>query len=168
MKLNHYTEYAGFGRRLLAMIIDSLWLLAIIYILLYLVYDENYLLSLESQPLLLEDNLVLWEHLDWQSLVINYVLPGLLLILFWLKYAATPGKLLFDCEIVDARTGHRITTAQAILRNFGYFLSALPFGLGFLWILWDRRKQGWHDKIARTVVIIHDESTSSLSELEQG
>ncbi len=168
MKFNHYTEYAGFSRRLLAMIIDSLWLLAIIYILLYLVYDENYLLSLESQPLLLEDNLALLESLDWQSLVINYVLPGLLLILFWLKYAATPGKLLFDCEIVDARTGNRITTTQAILRNFGYFLSALPLGLGFLWILWDRRKQGWHDKIARTVVIIHDESASSLSELEQG
>jgi uncharacterized RDD family membrane protein YckC len=40
-----------------------------------------------------------------------------------------------------------------ILRFLGYFVSAFPLYLGFLWAALDRRKQGWHDKIARTIVI---------------
>ena len=39
-----------------------------------------------------------------------------------------------------------------MLRFLAYFVSALPLYLGFLWIALDRRKQGWHDKIARTIV----------------
>lgn len=35
----------------------------------------------------------------------------------------------------------------------GKFLSSLPLGLGNLWVGWDRRKQGWHDRIAGTCVI---------------
>ncbi len=39
-----------------------------------------------------------------------------------------------------------------VLRYIGYFLSALPLDFGFLWIAFDARKQGWHDKLASTVV----------------
>jgi len=35
----------------------------------------------------------------------------------------------------------------------GYLISALIFYLGFIWIAFDRKKQGWHDKIAGTCVI---------------
>jgi uncharacterized RDD family membrane protein YckC len=38
-------------------------------------------------------------------------------------------------------------------RFFAYFVSIFPACLGFLWIAFDRRKQGWHDKIAGTVVV---------------
>jgi uncharacterized RDD family membrane protein YckC len=38
-------------------------------------------------------------------------------------------------------------------RYLGYFVSTIPFGLGLFWIGWDKRKQGWHDKLAGTVVI---------------
>lgn len=42
---------------------------------------------------------------------------------------------------------------QLIGRYFAYFLSALALCLGFAWIGWNRRKQGWHDKLAGTVVV---------------
>ncbi|MEO8407836.1 MAG: RDD family protein, partial [Oxalobacteraceae bacterium] len=35
----------------------------------------------------------------------------------------------------------------------GYFVSALPFCLGLIWVGLDKRKQGWHDKLAGTVVV---------------
>jgi uncharacterized RDD family membrane protein YckC len=107
------------------------------------------------------------EDFDFRNFLVQEFLPALLILWFWIKYSATPGKMLLDCEIVDARTGEQIDFKQIILRYLGYIVSALPFGLGFLWIMWDERKQGWHDKIAGTVVIIHDEATVPLSQLQE-
>jgi uncharacterized RDD family membrane protein YckC len=50
--------------------------------------------------------------------------------------------------------------------NFVKFLDILFIFSGFLWVIWDKRKQGWHDKIAGTVVIMHNEATISLQQLE--
>ena len=36
----------------------------------------------------------------------------------------------------------------------GYFVSGMLFGLGFLWILRDPQKQGWHDHVSGTVVVV--------------
>jgi uncharacterized RDD family membrane protein YckC len=55
--------------------------------------------------------------------------------------------------VVDAATGNPLTTGQAIGRYFGYFVSAIPFGLGLIWVAFDSKKQGWHDKMAGTVVV---------------
>ena len=62
--------------------------------------------------------------------------------------------MLFKSVIVDANTLSAPSTSQNIIRYLGYFISFLPLGLGFLWIAFDKRKQGWHDKLAGTVVII--------------
>jgi uncharacterized RDD family membrane protein YckC len=48
--------------------------------------------------------------------------------------------------------GRRLTVWRAIIRFIGYIIAALPFFLGFVWILVDNRRQGWHDKIAGTYV----------------
>jgi uncharacterized RDD family membrane protein YckC len=56
-------------------------------------------------------------------------------------------------RVVDARTGQAITTGKAIGRYLGYYVSALPLLLGFIWVGIDKRKQGFHDKLAGTVVI---------------
>ena len=42
---------------------------------------------------------------------------------------------------------------QLIGRYLGYYVSTIPLMLGFLWVAFDARKQGWHDKMANTVVI---------------
>ena len=66
---------------------------------------------------------------------------------------ATPGKIAIGARIVDARTGEPAGTGQLIGRYLGYFVSTLFLGLGLLWVAFDARKQGWHDKLAGTVVI---------------
>jgi uncharacterized RDD family membrane protein YckC len=54
---------------------------------------------------------------------------------------------------VDATTGGQPSTGRLVLRYVGYFVSLIPLALGYLWIAWDPRKQSFHDKIARTVVV---------------
>jgi uncharacterized RDD family membrane protein YckC len=83
--------------------------------------------------------------------------PALAVILFWSRYGATPGKLAVFAKIVDARTGGALSTGQCIARYFGYLISIIPLFLGFAWIAIDRRKQGWHDKIAGTLVVYDDD-----------
>jgi uncharacterized RDD family membrane protein YckC len=85
--------------------------------------------------------------------VLGYVVPIVATIWFWLRFMGTPGKMALKLRIVDARTGNKLSPGQAIGRYFAYILSMLPFGLGFIWIGIDSRKQGWHDKMAGTVVI---------------
>jgi len=72
---------------------------------------------------------------------------------FWRYCGATPGKIALGLKVVDAASGAPPSLARLVLRFFAYFVSALPLYLGFLWAAFDRRKQGWHDKIARTIVI---------------
>ena len=55
-------------------------------------------------------------------------------------------------KIVDIKMGKKPTKLQFVIRYFCYFLSSI-FLLGFLWIIFDKKKQGLHDKIARTLVI---------------
>ena len=49
------------------------------------------------------------------------------------------------------------STARLVGRLFAYLISALPLFLGFAWIAIDRRRQGWHDKIAGTLVVYDDD-----------
>jgi uncharacterized RDD family membrane protein YckC len=46
-----------------------------------------------------------------------------------------------------------VSLGNSIIRFLGLIISTLPLGLGFFWIACDRRKQGWHDKMADTVVV---------------
>jgi uncharacterized RDD family membrane protein YckC len=64
----------------------------------------------------------------------------------------TPGKMLFRLQ-VTAVSGLPITIGTAFLRWVGYMVSGFFFFLGFLWVALDRKKQGWHDKIAMTQVV---------------
>jgi uncharacterized RDD family membrane protein YckC len=60
-------------------------------------------------------------------------------------------------KIIDAKTGKPPSTGSLVARYFGYIVSAMPLMLGFVWIAVDRRKQGFHDKIAGTVVVYDDD-----------
>ena len=75
------------------------------------------------------------------------------ILVFWRLYGATPGKIAVALKIVDAETGKPPSTGRLVVRLLCYLLSALPLYLGFIWVAIDRRKQGWHDKIAGTVVV---------------
>lgn len=131
--------YVGFWPRLAASLLDSLILMIIIVPVLLVAYPDYWTsTAIVNGPL---DFLVSW------------VLPAVAVILFWVYRGATPGKMAFEARIVDAMTGNPATTGQLVGRYFGYFVSTLPLLLGFLWVAFDSRKQGFHDKLAGTVVV---------------
>jgi uncharacterized RDD family membrane protein YckC len=133
-------EYAGFWIRTGAVIIDTILVLIIILPTLTAIYGKDYWVS---------DSLIqgFWDML------FNFILPAIAVIFFWIYKSATPGKMATKLTIVDAKTGGKPSTGQFIGRYLGYYVSMIPFFLGFVWVGIDKRKQGWHDKLAGTVVI---------------
>ncbi len=73
-------------------------------------------------------------------------------VYFLTRGGQTPGKQALGIKVV-ALDGKEVDGLRGILRTAGYGLSSLFFGLGFLWAFFDRRRQGWHDKLAGTVVL---------------
>ena len=133
-------EYAGFWIRVAAALIDTLLLMIVTVPLLTWIYGPDYFLDASST----------FYAFDF---FLNYIFPALAIIVFWIYKSATPGKMVLKMKIVDARTGGKPTTGQLIGRYFGYYVSTIPFCLGLIWVGIDKRKQGWHDKLAGTVVI---------------
>ncbi len=84
---------------------------------------------------------------------LDAIFLGGIFVLFWIVKSATPGKMLMGCSIVDAETLGKASNGQNFIRYLAYFVSLFPLGLGFVWIGLDSKKQGWHDKIAGTLVI---------------
>ena len=87
------------------------------------------------------------------GLVVNWVPLGAAIIAFWVMKGATPGKMAISAVVVDSQTHAPVDFWQALTRYVGYFVSTLPLFAGLAWVAFDARKQGWHDKMARTVVI---------------
>ena len=85
--------------------------------------------------------------------VIQFLLITSILVFFWKKKNATPGKMLLRMKIVDYKTGENPSTKQYIIRVFGYIISAIPLFLGYFWIIFNKEQRGWHDYLAGTKVI---------------
>lgn len=83
----------------------------------------------------------------------NWIVPAAVWVAFWYFRGATPGKMAISARIVDANTLSEPRLPQLIGRVVGYAVSFFGCLVGFLWILRDPRRQGWHDKMANTVVI---------------
>jgi len=71
----------------------------------------------------------------------------------WVVTGWTPGMRAFGLRVVRERDGGRVGPITALVRLFGYSVDVFGFFLGFAWILIDRRRRGWHDLLAGTVVI---------------
>jgi uncharacterized RDD family membrane protein YckC len=133
-------EYVGFWLRVWASIIDTVLMLVIIAPLLSWIYGVEYWIS----------ERIIMGPADF---LLTWVLPAIAVILFWIYRQATPGKMAIGARIVDATSGGKPTTGQLIGRYFGYFVSTLPLLIGLIWVGIDRRKQGFHDMLAGTVVV---------------
>ncbi len=133
-------EYAGFWARVGASLIDTILMCIVTLSLLTAVYGLAY-----------------WDNDAFiagpADFLISYVLPAIVVIALWIQLGTTPGKMAIGAVIVDARTGAKPSTGQCIIRYVGYFVSMLPLFLGIFWVGFDARKQGWHDKMAGTVVV---------------
>lgn len=133
-------EYVGFWPRVGASLIDTILIGIVIWPILTAFYGESYWAaeSLVHGPM---------------DFFLSWVFPAVAIILFWVSKQATPGKMAVSAKIVDAKTGNAASTGQLIGRYLAYYVSLLPFCLGLIWVAFDKRKQGWHDKLAGTVVV---------------
>ena len=135
-------NYAGFWIRFAATMIDTVLVMAVTFPLLWWIYGSRYF-----------DGSMGGLFAGPADFLISWVLPSLAVILFWRHRQATPGKMLLSLRVVDADSGGPLSLGQGVGRYFAYFVSTIPLGLGFFWVAFDKRKQGWHDKLAHTVVI---------------
>lgn len=133
-------EYAGFWLRTGACLVDSLFFSLILLPVTIMFYGTDYFRggSVFRGP---------------ADVIINWIVPAVLTVVLWRRLQATPGKMALRLRILDAESGLPASTGQYIGRYLGYVVSTIPVGLGFLWVAFDRRKQGWHDKLAGTVVV---------------
>jgi len=65
----------------------------------------------------------------------------------------TLGKMALGIRVIDFSSGGPIGYVRGIVRYLGRIVSGIVCLLGYLWMLWDKEKQTWHDKIATTVVV---------------
>lgn len=102
-------------------------------------------LALPTNPLY-----TMYTILSWIGFLIGIIYP----VFFIGKKGATPGKKLMKIKVIDKETSQPPGMLKAFLREIiGKFASSVFLFLGYLWAIWDKDKQAWHDKIAGTVVI---------------
>lgn len=135
-------EHTGFGLRYGAWMFDFL-------ITLIAMMTFTFIVTAVSKKSVVEAN---------SDLVIVSALTFLLLVLNFVIFAGLSGQTI-GMRILGIRIvrldGKPFTSRDAIIRHLvGYPLSMAAGFLGFLWMLWDPRQQGWHDKLARTVVVM--------------
>jgi uncharacterized RDD family membrane protein YckC len=65
----------------------------------------------------------------------------------------TPGMSALGIRVISFDGSGSIGYGRALVRWLGGILSTIPFFLGFFWMLWDKEKQCWHDKLASDVVV---------------
>jgi len=121
-------EAVGFGERLVAYLIDGV-ALTVVYVVLAVIFPLAiyYLLAL--------------------------IIGAAYAVGFWATTGQTPGKMVMKIKVVDAETGEVPDAGKAILRYVGYLVSSIPLGLGFFWVLWDEKREAWHDKMVKTRVV---------------
>lgn len=143
MENNLKGHYAGFISRFLAYFIDIAVLAVSVVAIGWFVNTVGDLFPLEFLP-----------GSALRIVIAGFVaitLVAAYFIFFWTLIGQTPGKMLLGLRVVSV-DGGSVSLWQSIRRYAGYIVSYILF-LGYLWILIDNRRQGWHDKIANTYVI---------------
>ena len=85
-------------------------------------------------------------------MLFDFLLIAVYFVASWYLIGSTPGDLVFGIRVVN-KEGQHVSFWRSFLRLIGIIISTLFLFLGFIWALFDRRRQGWHDKIAGTFVL---------------
>jgi len=156
-------KFAGFWRRLIAYLIDST-IISIVLVILWMIAMMAFFIGAATG-----------EESAWIPDLANPTKISSVMIFIWLflfvitigyftyfhgTTGRTPGKMLLGLQVVN-EDGTPVTFGIAFLRSVSYLVSGVIFYLGFIWAAFDKRKQGWHDKIAGTVVIIREEQNQT-------
>ena len=138
--------YAGNGARFVAWVIDAFILSAIVTAFV-LVFGAIAAAAASN------DNGTIAGLTGLLAVVGIFVVSLLYLPWFWGHGGQTPGLKIMHLRVVREQDGGPLSMGTAFVRLVGYWISGAVFYLGFIWILYDARRQGWLDKIAGTVVI---------------
>jgi uncharacterized RDD family membrane protein YckC len=133
----HALEYAGFWLRLGAAVFDLLVIAVFIFALYSLVF--TCLAEITGRRIFI-------------MAVVSALIKIAYFIGFWIWRGQTPGKMVAGIKIIRTDSSP-IEWTHAVLRYFGYIVCCLTLCIGFIWIAFDERKQGLHDKIADTYVV---------------
>lgn len=135
-------EKAGFLRRAVAFIIDIFIIGAL----------DAIVLALSGGAMAFDANGV--PIVSPVVAAIDFLIFVVYFLAFWTLYGATPGKMIQGLKVIstDAQK-EQFGLGTSVVRLIGYVISWVVFLLGFLWIIWDKDKQGWHDKMAKTYVV---------------
>jgi len=134
-------EFAGYGARIVAYLIDGILINIAVWVIVFF---------------------AILTGSGSEINIIATILIGLAILLglvyfpfFWQRTGQTPGMQALNIRVVRDKDGGPVSWGSAILRLIGYGINSIVFGLpiGWLWILFDSRRRGWHDLIGSTVVV---------------
>jgi uncharacterized RDD family membrane protein YckC len=156
-------KFAGFWRRLVAYLIDNT-IICIIFFVLFLIGVMAFFIGAASG----EESGWIADLADPTRISAAMIFIWVFFLLLTIAYftyfhgatGRTPGKMLLGLQVIG-EDGTPIGFGAAFLRAVGYLVSGVILNLGFIWAAFDKRKQGWHDKIAGTVVIIREEQNQT-------
>ena len=140
---------ASFFSRFIAWLVDG-FAMAVIAILLSLLLSgltgvargtDSFLLSAAAGTL----GVMVW----FAILILQFLYFGY----YWNKSGQSIGMKLTGIKVIR-KDGNLMSYIRAALRGtFGYWVSGLIFGLGYIWAAFDGEKEAWHDKIFDTWVV---------------
>ena len=153
-------QYAGFASRAIGLIIDQVLIYLTVVTVTWLSTSALALFGIDIQNCPPPSGAGFVNFLFGSVCAISRTLilltaalaPGLYFIIMWWLGGQTIGDGVVGGRVMQT-TGHGLSLLRAALRLFGYFVCVISLGIGFLWVLIDSRRQGWHDKIANTVVV---------------
>ena len=141
--------YGGFWVRLVALIIDNvLVFVATIVVTIVLAIVIGLLARFTGASVDYSQG----GPLTYLSYLISFVISVGYFVYYW-GMGSTRGMRFFQLAVVDAQTGQPIGFGRAAMRYLGYVISVIPCYIGLIWAAFDPKKQGWHDKIANSVVV---------------
>jgi uncharacterized RDD family membrane protein YckC len=120
---------ASFGRRLVALLVDSI-LLGVLFAILDEIIKEPAATAVD--------------------IAIAFLYFG---YLEGSGSGQTIGKRVMSIRVIDFNSGGPIGFGRGLLRYLARILSTIACFLGYFWMLWDKEKQTWHDKLVTTVVV---------------
>ncbi|NMC57810.1 MAG: zinc-ribbon domain-containing protein [Candidatus Methanofastidiosa archaeon] len=138
-------EHAGFLVRFVAYIIDAIilgiigWIISIPF---GTSYSYGYAMDFNSGY-----------NLNPVGTILSGIIGLAYIVYFEGGKGATPGKMVMKLKVIGTDGRMPIGYGTAVIRWIGKIISAVVLLLGYIWILFDAEKQGWHDKIANTFVV---------------
>jgi len=133
-------ELSSLQKRALAFLIDEM-LLAVLFMI--IIYDK---VAGLSNP---EEIVPLVNSFTFEYLLLKVAYQTL----FVYQYGATIGKIVMKISIIDTETMEKPGFSSALNRAVFRVISEMLFYLGFVWAFYNKKRQSWHDKTARTLVV---------------